>query len=360
MFLDLNGRRKDIENIDLLRPNSIFEEVTIQFIKDWLNNKAEFELTTSGSTGVPKPLSIPRNKMEISARATLKALNLSVGGNALVCLSTKFIAGKMMLARALVNKMNIIAVDPSSNPINGLDNTLKFALTAMVPLQMETILEANHPIDGLDNFKVILLGGAPTSLALEKKLKDLTAAIYATYGMTETVSHIALKRLNGVDKSDYFSVLPGVDINLDNRGCLAIRSEITDNQQIVTNDLVQIIDHQKFEWLGRFDNVINSGGVKIQSEKLESLIAELFHHQKIPNRFFCFGVPDEKLGQKVALVIEGTPANVDGMLLNIKNNVPRFHAPKVLYTTPHFVETETKKIQRKLTIEKVISSLPSV
>lgn len=359
MFIELNRKRHTLKNLHLATPDSEFEEDTLQFIQNWMEGIDNFQLTTSGSTGSPKTIKIPRNKMEVSAKATLTALKLKEKGNALVCLNTKFIAGKMMLVRALINKMNIIAVEPSSNPLVSLDPTQEFRLTAMVPLQMETVLDSDKYKNQLDQFDVILLGGAPVSHTLQQKLQPLKSSVYATYGMTETVSHIALKHLNATMEGTYFEALDGVELGLDDRGCLTICSKLTDNKILATNDLVKLIDRSTFEWLGRFDNIINTGGIKVLSEELESQIAQVFNDLQITNRFFCYGMPDEKLGQKIILVVEGSIKEADPILQQIKKKVSRFHEPKDVFTTPKFIETTTKKIQRKLTMEKVISSLPS-
>lgn len=360
MFLTLNGNKNSIDKLNSFEPSTEFEKETVKFIQDWLNKKQSFYLTTSGSTGTPKPITIPRYKMELSAKATIQALRLPKSGIALVCLNTKFIAGKMMLARALINNMDIIAVEPTAIPFENMEDFSSIDLTAMVPLQMENILNTGQFTDNLNRCKAILLGGGPVSTSLKKRLQNIKSEIYATYGMTETISHIAIKRLNGLENSLYFKTLPNIEIEKDSRGCLTINSELTDYKTLITNDLVDIKDNSTFEWLGRYDNVINTGGIKVQSEKIESTIEELFNKENIENRFFCYGLPNEKLGQKIILIIEGRLENASNILDEIKKEVPKYHAPRAIYSVSNFIETATKKIQRKPTVDRAISSPPLV
>jgi O-succinylbenzoic acid--CoA ligase len=208
--------------------------------------------------------------------------------------------------------LDLVIIPPSSNPLADFPPDTHFDFTAIVPLQLQTILsEAPTKIDILNRMKAILVGGAPVSLALQKQLQSITAPIYHTYGMTETVSHIALRRLNGPNATDRFSPFEGVDLALDERGCLTITAPVTQGETLHTNDLVDLQPDGSFIWLGRVDNVINSGGVKVQLEKveraIEAFLVEYQQGQYAGRRFLVGALPDERLGQALVAVVEGAP-----------------------------------------------------
>jgi len=330
----------------------------LQFCRDWLLGKETFHIFTSGSTGTPKSITISRKQMQESASATAKALNLQVGDTAFICLNTNYIAGKMMLVRGLEIGMNMIVVEPSANPFANINTPLsRIDFCAFVPLQLHTLLKEGTQIELLNRAKAIIVGGAAVNAALEDYLQVISAPIYATYGMTETVSHIALKRLNGKEKSPYYQVLPNTQIGQDERGCLTIVSPVTHFEKIITNDKVKLIDSQHFEWIGRVDNVINSGGVKIQVEKIENEIDKLFAQLGILQRFVVIGLPDSKLGEVATLVVErdSLMANIaDNELLSLlKNKLSKYEIPKTVLYLPAFPETETNKVN-KLKIKELL------
>lgn len=333
---------------------------TIQFCKDWLLGRETFSIFTSGSTGAPKPIEISRKKMQASAKATAKALGLQKGDTAFICLNTSYIAGKMMLVRGLEIGMNMVVIAPSSNPFATLDmpfQTIDFY--AFVPLQLLAILGERKHTPTLNQAKAIIVGGAVVNAALENQLQKVSAPIYATYGMTETVSHIALKRLNGKEKSPYYQALPHTQIGQDERGCLTIISPVTNFEKIITNDKVNLINEQHFEWIGRIDNVINSGGIKIQVEKIENEIDKLFAQLAIFQRFAIIGLPDTHLGETVTLVLEGEKNSsyiTDNELFNLlKDRLSKYEVPKKIFYLSHFPETETNKIN-KLKIKELLEN----
>lgn len=352
--LQINGQEIDWDKLDQFEPSTPFEKSTVDFIQQWLSGQRNFNIHTSGSTGKPKVISITRQQMETSARLTVKALKLQPAQTALVCLDTGYIAGKMMLVRALVNDMHIIAVNPSSNPLVNISNTPDFA--AFVPLQLEEILKHKTSARHLNNMHAIIVGGAPVSSVLESKIQKTDTPIYATYGMTETVSHIALKKLNGPDKSDTFSAFDEVKLGLDSRGCLTIQSALTNHEVLTTNDRVNLLDSLHFEWLGRADNIINSGGVKVQSEKVEKVVTQILNEYAIPNRFFVAGLADEKLGNKVCLIIESTgkpEINQEFILTQLQKKLDKYEVPKSIFHVTRFTETPTGKINRKETLKSL-------
>ncbi|MTI25398.1 hypothetical protein E1163_10630 [Fulvivirga kasyanovii] len=336
---------------DQFKPSNAFERSTVEFIQQWLSGKSSFNIHTSGSTGKPKSISITRQQMETSARLTIHALQLKPAQTALVCLDTGYIAGKMMLVRALIHRMNIIAVNPAANPLEGISHSPDF--TAVVPLQLEEMLKHKQAVEHLNKMSAIIVGGAPVSTVLERKLQQISAPVYATYGMTETVSHIALKKLNGPERSDTFTAFDEVKLDLDARGCLTIQSALTNHEMLVTNDRVNLIDDHHFEWLGRADNTINSGGVKIQSEKVEKVVAQILDELALSNRFFVAGLPDEKLGKKVCLIIEAESIQRDQeeIAVRLQEKLDKYEVPKSILGISRFSETPTGKINRGETLK---------
>jgi O-succinylbenzoic acid--CoA ligase len=327
-----------------------FEKSTLSFCRDWLQGEKIFHLNTSGSTGKPKRISISRDQMIASARMTEQALSLQPQYTSLICLDTKYIAGKMMLVRSFVTGMNIISVEPSANPLQNLSDDQIIDFVAFVPYQLHAIMNAN--LDRLNKIKIAIVGGGEVSQELNQKALRTNCQLYETFGMTETLSHIAIKKLNGDQHDDYFSALPGVDLKLDERGCLMIKIPFLQNT-IYTNDLVELIDTKHFKWLGRWDNVINSGGAKVIPEQIENMVKLFFDEMSWSNRFFIAGMKDEILGHKVCLVIEGDEIpsqQVELLREKIKMQVLKFEVPKDILFIKKFVETGTGKINRVETI----------
>ncbi|QDK80375.1 AMP-binding protein [Spirosoma sp. KCTC 42546] len=356
-------------------PQTPYEAEALEFCRAWLSGQTEFTLHTSGSTGTPKPIRLTRVQMQASAYLTGQTLGLQAGDAALVCLNIHYVAGVMMLVRGLELGLPMTIIEPTSNPL--LDfSTERFAFTAFVPLQLQAILASSSSPDWLtklailNGMKAILVGGAATSPSLEKALHLITAPVYATYGMTETVSHIALRRLNGPNASDLFTALKGVELGTDERGCLHITSAATNGERIQTNDVVDLIDPTHFRLVGRADRVINSGGVKIQPEQVEHVImnqlAKLDLGSESTNRrLFVTGLPDERLGQRVAVVYERGAGgreqgnyNLDSdtwVLLQeaVRKKLGPYAVPKELIAVAHFSETPTGKVDQKATVAQI-------
>ena len=339
---------------------SPYERQVVQFAQQWLSGQETFTVQTSGSTGAPKPILLTRTQMVTSARLTGQAVGLQPGDQALVCVSVAYIAGMMMLVRGFELGLHLTIVDPVSQPLAQFSPATHFDFTAMIPLQLqETLQGAPHACTILDGMKGILIGGAPVSQRLEDQLQRITAPIYHTYGMTETVSHIALKRLNGPQRSACYVPFAGVCLGQDERGCLTITSVLTRGETLQTNDLVEVYPNGTFRWLGRIDNVINSGGVKVQIEKVEAAIeAWLTRYQQgryAERRFFVGALPDARLGQSVIAVIEGEPfgggqtlspemtATIRHMLQQV---LTPYEIPRQWYFLSRFLETPTGKIDR--------------
>lgn len=345
-------------------PQTPYETDALAFCRLWLSEQASFLLHTSGSTGTPKPIALTRLQMRVSAQLTGQVLDLQAGDPALVCLNIRYIAGIMMLVRGLELGLPMTILEPTNNPLASLNPKGPPVLfTAFVPLQLQTILDtaASDDLAILNGMKAILVGGAATSPALEKALQPIEAPVYATYGMTETVSHIALRRLNGPQRSDVFTALPGVTLGTDERGCLHITSAATNFERIQTNDVVELLDPVRFRLLGRADMVINSGGVKVQPEAVERIAQDVLAAYGSRPRLFVAGLPDERLGQRVVAFVEQslpqqlTPDSGPWRAVQeaIRRQLGPYSVPKELILVPAFAETPTGKIDRNATIARI-------
>ena len=331
-----------------------FEKVSLDFGRAWINGANDFSVHTSGSTGIPKKITLHRGQMEASARLTERALGLQAGYTALLCLDASHIAGQMMLVRSFVTGMNIVAVEPSANPWDHIANGLPIDFTALVPYQMHTILNSPSAKEKLNELKTVIIGGAPADEKLKLSVGSLKCKVFATYGMTETISHIALQKLNGADRQDYFQVLPGISIQTDQQGCLTIAANYLGPGKIVTHDLIEILSPHQFKWLGRLDNVINTGGVKVIPEKIEREVEHIFQELGLQNRFFISGIEDPSLGSKVVLIVEGVQwddALTQRIYKSLAGRLSRYEIPKEIRRLYRFVETDTQKINRKATLE---------
>ena len=303
--------------------------------------------------------------MRASAYLTGQTLGLLPGDEALVCLNIRYVAGVMMLVRGLELGMPMTLIEPEANPLASFDPaTTHLAFTALVPLQLQTILGETDPekradyLTSLNNMKAILVGGAATSPTMEQALQVITAPVYATYGMTETVSHVALRRLNGPDKTPFFTALDDVDLGIDNRGCLHITAAATNFERIQTNDVVELVDPMHFRLLGRADRVINSGGVKVQPERVEQLIQESLVRsgQTVPPRLFVAGLPDDRLGQRVVVVCEQVALATEqwiALQTIVREQLGTYAVPKEQITVAQFAETPTGKVDQPTILAQI-------
>lgn len=322
-----------------------------EFCREWALGKTDFVLHTSGSTGEPKPILLTRAQMQASARMTRQALGLEKENTALVCLNVAYIAGTMMLVRGMEIGMTLYIVPPSSQPFDVLPDHLKIDFAAFVPLQVQTLLESENRRQRLEALKVILVGGAAIGASLLSQIKSLKVAAFSTYGMTETVSHVALQHLNGTEFShESYELLDGIEAETDGRNCLRLCGAVTNHEWIQTNDVVVFTDKRHFQILGRADNIINSGGVKIQLEKVERAVEQA---GKFLQRFFAWWTPDDRLGQRLVLVIE-TSESVDYEFLK-KDLLPwlsPYEIPKEVITVEKFSETPTGKVDKRATFAR--------
>lgn len=322
------------------------DEGFIAFLDEWFDDKPYVIGHTSGSTGKPKEICLNKEDMKASARLTNDFLGICSGSVLFLCLSTSYIAGKMMVVRALEADAELITGEVASRPLKllaGRGSGKAVDLAAMVPLQVEESLKHPEDIDILSAIRQILIGGAPVSPELEKRLSRLPGLYYATYGMTETVSHIALRRLGKEDS--YFS-LGKVSFSADERGCLVIHAPHLKTRDFVTNDVIELLDENHFKWRGRFDHVINSGGLKFFPEVIENKIICCFNR-----RYFISSLPDVRLGQRIVLVLEGQRYTVieENLLMNrLRQLLTPYEMPKEILYISSFRETASGKVIRKL------------
>lgn len=309
-----------------------FEQHIGTFLLDWFDEKSYIELNTSGTTGDPKLIRIEKQAMLDSALATGDFLGLEPGNTMLHCLPTNFVAGKMMWVRSFILGLEMKFVEPNSNSLDKIDESFDFC--AMVPLQAKNSLKKLKQ----KKIKKLIIGGVRIHKALEKELVKLPMEIYETYGMTETITHIAAKRIG----EEAFTTLPNVTVSSDERYCLVVNAKNISEKPIITNDIVKLISDKQFIWEGRIDNVINSGGVKLMPEQIEYKLSTL-----IPRRYFIFGQPDEDFGEKVVLYVEGEPMVIEASVFDVLNT---FEIPKEILFIPKFKETATGKIMRKESI----------
>lgn len=315
-----------------------------QVILDWHDDSKSIKVTTSGSTGIPKTIELSKESMKQSALKTGAFFNLGKQSNALAALPYSFIAGKMMLIRAIVLNWNLHLVPPSSNPLNFAEDELDFV--AMTPHQLLTVL-AETP-GQLHYVKKILLGGAPIPSHLLSKIKSLQPEVYLGYGMTETITHIAVKKINTESFDKSFHALPGVQFGLTHEDCLTIEADHL-QEKIVTTDIANLHSDTSFEWLGRKDNVINSGGIKVHPEAVESKLQD-----HIEQAFFIYGEPDGILGSKVAICVESTDKSIKDSISVTFEKLEKYERPRNIYIVPKFNYTQTGKIQRKETLKKTL------
>ncbi len=315
-----------------------WEEQLYLFLNEWFSDKDFVTAQTSGSTGKPKPIELSKNIMIRSAERTIEYFGLRSGNRLLLSLPCRYIAGKMMVVRAVVGRMNLITVDPASNFDFLQRETVDFG--ALVPNQVFKLLEQPEGEKKLQNIRNLLIGGSALSLSLETQISQLSNRIVSTYGMTETASHIAIRELSGALKSDFYQCLPDISVSLAENGCLQIHVPEFD-VPLQTNDLAELQSETSFRILGRADSMIISGGIKFSPESIEKKLEGL-----INQRFVVSSVPDEKLGEKLVLVIEDEPFPAQNMQEQIANLLSPFERPRQILFLNQFPETSSGKIRR--------------
>ena len=309
-----------------------------EFIAEWHSDSAYVRVQTSGSTGAPKPMLVEKRRMQNSARITCDFLGLKAGDTALLCMSLDYIAGKMMVVRSLERGLRLLAVEPSGHPLMALADRIDFA--AMVPLQVWNTLQVPEERARLEAIKHLIIGGGAIDEAMAVELRAFPNAVWSTYGMTETLSHIALRRLNGPEASEWYTPFPSVSVSLTDEDCLVIDAPEVCAQQLVTNDIAELSADGRFRILGRKDNVICSGGIKIQAEEVERQLQPHLHEP-----FLISKRRDAKFGEIVVLLTEGA---VDEARQICERILTQYHRPRAYVHIDHIPLTETGKPARRV------------
>lgn len=306
------------------------------FLSEWFNESPVMTVQTSGSTGTSKSIVVRKEKMIQSAQLTCSFLNLNKGERALLCLPLQYIAGQMMVVRTLTAGLDLIIRDPSGNPLSDVKTPLRFA--AMTPMQVYNSLQIPEEKERLMRIEILLIGGGAIDPELSRTLQTFPNAVYSSYGMTETLSHIALRRLNGTDASDYYTPFPSVKLSLSAEKTLIIEACQVADAIIYTNDIAELLPDGRFRILGRKDNIINSGGIKIQAEEIEETLRSV-----IPGNFAITSVPHPKFGEAVVLLVSRGQTITEEQLNTL---LPAFQRPKYIMETETIPLTPTGKIDR--------------
>jgi O-succinylbenzoic acid--CoA ligase len=351
------------------------------FLSEWYGDSPYVHVQTSGSTGAPKPMLAEKRRMLASARITCDFQGLKAGDTALLCMSLDYIAGKMMVVRSLERGLRLIAVEPSGHPLSlsqryqspllqevsqryqspllqglsqryqspllqeGVGEVILAAMplgdvtfAAMVPMQVWNTLQVPEERERLRQIRHLIIGGGAIDEALADDLKAFPHAVWSTYGMTETLSHIALRRLNGPDASDWYTPFPSVKVSLTGDNCLVIDAHEVCPHTLTTNDIAEL-DGRRFRILGRKDNVICSGGIKIQAEEVER---QLRPHLQVP--YLLSKRADPKFGEVAVLLTEGS---VDEARAVCERVLPKYYQPRAYIHVDHIPLTATGKPARR-------------
>lgn len=309
-----------------------------EFVSDWQSDNPTLLVHTSGSTGKPKPMLVEKRRMEASARITCGFLGLRAGDTALLCMPLDFIAGKMVVVRSLVWGLRLMAVEPSGHPLKGLTESPTFA--AMVPMQVYNSLKVEEERRLLRDIKHLIIGGGAVNSDMAEELRGFPNAVWSTYGMTETLSHIALRRLSGAEASEWYEPFDGVGVTTSADGCLVIDAPAVCAQPLVTNDIAEIApDGRRFRIRGRRDNVVCSGGLKLQIEEME---ARLQPHLNVP--YMISKRPDDKFGEAVVLL--AVTDDMESVCEVCRKHMPRYEQPRYFLAVSELPMTSTGKPAR--------------
>lgn len=291
-----------------------------RFLAEWFDEKSTVWGMSSGSTGSPKEMALEKARMMYSAGLTCSFLGLKPGEGALLCMPLQYVGAKMLVVRALVAGLNLICVAPSSRPLRECSFSPDFA--AMTPMQVRSSLRQPDESARLRRIVHLIIGGGAVDASLQKELQKFPHAVWSTYGMTETLSHIALRRLNGPEASDWYRPFDGVSLSASPEGALIIDAPRLCAQRLLTNDLVEFGPEGCFRILGRKDNVINSGGVKVQIEAAEEML-----RPHLGQPFLITSASDPGKGEQVILLVEGECSSESELLAACKSLLPRHWAP---------------------------------
>lgn len=340
----LNGRPYTQKEIHLLIAEKLsipglpeWESELYAFLQEWFSPIPTIKAQTSGSTGEPSIIELPREVMISSAQRTLEYFSLKEGNRALLSLPCRFIAGKMMVVRAIVGKMDLVTIDPTLE--SDLLLTQTFDLGAMVPNQVVKLLESESGLRNIENIRHLLIGGSSIPATLEAQVSRLKNRVVSTYGMTETASHIAIRTLSGPRRSKVYECLPGVTVSLGENDCL--RVQVPGQGTLQTKDRTELISPTSFRILGRADDVIISGGIKYWPEVIEKKL-----EGAVPGRYVISSVPNEKLGEQLVLVMETKAADLEMIQRKLAEVLLPFERPRQIYLLEKFPQTANGKIKR--------------
>ena len=331
----------------LRKPPPVFASATpfphqlYLFLKEWFSTSPTMRLHTSGSTGAPKEITVRKEQMLQSARMTCDFFQLKKDDRALLCLPLEYIGGKMMVVRAICAGLDLYPVAPSGYPLAGGDEQYDFA--AMVPLQVYNSLQTGEEKQRLSQIRQLIIGGGAMDAQLEVALSDFPNKIYATYGMTETVSHIALRSISGPGTVQYYTPLPGVELSLSDEQTVIIHAPRVADAPVVTNDIGEIREDGTFRILGRKDNVINSGGIKVQAEEVEQILRPYMR-----GHFAITSLPHPKLGEAIVLLIEPEDDPVTTRK-TVEQHLPRYQHPLYILSVKAIPQTGSGKTDRAAT-----------
>lgn len=354
-YVIFEGRRWSAADRFLIKDRAFAEQdeslkAFWSFLDEWFSEQPTMNVQSSGSTGQPKHYAVRKDRMMNSACRTCLALGLRAGYRLLLCMDLRYIGAKMMIVRALVAGMEIIVQKPSAHPLAQLEQPVDFI--SVVPLQLYRTLQVPEERKKLERSRLVLVGGGAIDKSLWEKVRTLSCQVYSSYGMTETLSHIALchlqddlQVLTGNTEEDFhllYTPLPGVGVGQTEEGCLTVNVPDLCDELLVTNDLVELRSDGSFWVLGRKDNVVNSGGVKIHLEKDESRLAHLLGNRK----FALTSVPDPALGEALVLLVVATQEEADALAFSLKQCLPRYHAPCYVFSVEEIPATGSGKIAR--------------
>lgn len=356
--ITINGKQYSEDQISFLNKifietygNDSFESSLAIFLQEWYNNSHLLKVHTSGSTGTPKELWVEKERMQNSARLTVSFLGLKSGDSALLCMPLPYIAGKMVVVRSIIAGLNLITVSPCGRPLEHLDKIPEFA--AMIPMQVYNSLQHEQDKAKLKLIKHLIIGGGAIDDKMAEELKSFPNAVWSTYGMTETLSHIALRRLSGDEASSWYTPFDNVNIRLSEENTLIIHAPSVNSEELITNDIAEINSKGQFRIIGRKDNIINTGGVKVQIEKVEAALKTYLPED---TDFMITSVKDEKFGERIVLLIS---TEIQENLLNYAiQKLPAYWRPKQVMKCNRLPITGTGKPDRA-GARKVAESLAS-
>lgn len=308
------------------------------FLADWFSESPYITVHTSGSTGTPKKFTARKEQMIQSAILTCSTLGLRKGDNALLCMPLQYIAGKMMVVRALVVGMRLLLRTPSGHPLADVKEPIQFA--AMIPLQVYNTLQVPEERELLCRTDILIIGGGAINKELEDEIRLLPNEVYSTYGMTETLSHIALRRLNGSKASSAYTPFPSVQLSLSHEDTLVINAPLVCDETLITNDIATLHQDGTFSILGRRDNTINTGGIKVQTECVEEILRSI-----ISTTFAITAIPHPGLGEAIVLLVEKME-DTEAFQQQIASLLPKYQQPRYIRAVDNIPLTGSGKIDR--------------